>query len=518
MRPVVQIALALVLITSLMLLAVDFLFGVFPDPDAQEMRLRTTYAESLASQAAALLQRGDTRLLALTLDRGRKDDKRIRSIAVRTAQGTILAQSGEHEEVWDEAKGEVSTLTQLYVPLSMGQDRWGSVEIAYRPDRRNWVMRALAHPRMITIGALALLGMLVYWLYLRRALVHLDPSAVIPDRVRLAFDIMTDGVVVLDRRGRVLLANRAFRTLSGSEASELVGKRLSEVAWLASGLPANAGKHPWMRALETGAPVMDYAVEGSPSQGTRKKLVMSCAPIGDQGGTVRGCIATFNDLTALHLANERLSEALAELHSSRDEIQQKSIELEHMARHDTLTGCLNRRAFFERMSLAWQDARVNDLHLSCLALDVDQFKSVNDRFGHPAGDRVIKQVGDTLLRTLRSTDIVGRYGGDEFLVVMPGCDVDTACALAEKLRRTVEERCSVSASGAESLRVTVSIGVAALRAEHAAVSDLVEEADQALYAAKGAGRNRVGTAPTGATEAASEDVAPVAGRAVGQPG
>jgi diguanylate cyclase (GGDEF)-like protein/PAS domain S-box-containing protein len=501
MRPVAQIALALVLITSLMLLAVDFLFGVFPDPDAQELRLRTTYAESLASQAAALLQRGDTKALGFTLDRGRRDDKRIRSIAVRTAQGTILAQSGEHEEVWDEASGEMSTLAQLYVPLSMGEDRWGSVEIAYRPDRRNWVMKALGHPRMITIGAVALLGMLAYWLYLRRALVHLDPSAVIPDRVRLAFDIMTEGVVVLDRRGRVLLANRAFRALSGSEASELVGKRLADVAWLAAGLPAKAGRHPWMRTVETGTPVMDYAVEGSSSQGTRRKLVMNCAPIADQRGTVRGCIATFNDLTALHLANERLSEALGELHASRDEIQQKSIELEHMARHDALTGCLNRRAFFERMALAWEDARVNHMHLSCLALDVDQFKSVNDRFGHPAGDRVIKQVGDTLLRTLRSTDIVGRYGGDEFLVVMPGCDLDTALALAEKLRRAVEERCSVAASGAEGLRITVSIGVAAMREEHGVVADLVEEADQALYAAKNAGRNRVGPVPPATSEA-----------------
>jgi diguanylate cyclase (GGDEF)-like protein/PAS domain S-box-containing protein len=491
MRPTVQIALALVLLTSLLLLAVDFLFGVFPDPDAQELRLRTTYAESLAAQAAALLQRGDSRALALTLDRARLEDKRIRSAAVRTEKGEILVHSGEHDQIWDEAKGEVSTLTQLFVPLSMGEDRWGSVEIAYRADRRSWLVRALTHPRMVTIACVALLGMLVYWMYLRRALVHLDPSAVIPDRVRLAFDIMSEGVAVLDRRGRVLLANRAFRALSASESADLVGKRLSEVAWLAAGLPAGKGKHPWMRAMESNAPVVDYAVEGSPVQGTRKKLVLNCAPIADQKGTVRGCIATFNDLTALHLANERLSEALCELHASRDEIQQKSIELEHMARHDPLTGCLNRRAFFERMALAWEDARVNGMHLSCLALDVDQFKSVNDSFGHPAGDRVIKQVGDTLMRTLRTTDIVGRYGGDEFLAVMPGCDLDTACALAEKLRRAIEERCTITAGEAAGLHITVSVGVASLRDAHGSVADLVDEADQALYAAKGDGRNRV---------------------------
>ena len=491
MRPTVQIALALVLLTSLLLLAVDFLFGVFPDPDVQEMRVRTAYAESLAAQSAALLQRGDTKALALTLDRARAEDKRIRSAAIRTEKGAILIQSGDHDEIWDESKGEVSTLTQLFVPLSMGEDRWGSVEIAYRAHRRSLLLRALTHPRMVTILCVALVGMLVYWLYLRRALVHLDPSAVIPDRVRLAFDIMTEGVVVLDRRGRVLLANRAFRAMSGAETADLIGKRLSELAWLSAGLPAGKAKHPWMQAMETAAPLVDYAVEGSPAQGRRRKLVLNCAPIADQGGTVRGCIATFNDLTALHLANERLSEALGELHASRDEIQQKSIELEHMARHDPLTGCLNRRAFFERMALAWEDARINGMHLSCIALDVDQFKSVNDRFGHPAGDRVIKQVGDTLMRTLRTTDIVGRYGGDEFLAAMPGCDLDTACALAEKLRVAIEERCAVTSGEAAGLRITVSIGVASLHEGHKSVSELVEEADQALYAAKGEGRNRV---------------------------
>jgi diguanylate cyclase (GGDEF)-like protein len=492
MRPTVQIALALAVITGLLLLALDFMFRIFPDPDGQEMRVRTAYVESLAAQAAALLQKGDTRMLASTLERAREDDKRIRSAAVRNARGEILVQAGQHDEAWDDHKGEVSSLGQLYVPLALGDNRWGSVEVTYRADRRSWLTRALTHPRMLAILGVAVLGMLAYWLYLRRALVHLDPSAVIPDRVRLAFDVMTEGVVVLDRSGRVLLANRSFRMLCArDDVGEIVGKRLSEIPWLAAGLVSDLGKHPWMRAMDAGAPVLDYAVQGSPVQGVARKLVVNCAPIADPNGHARGCIATFDDLTALHLANERLSEALRELHASRDEIQQKSIELEHMARHDPLTGCLNRRAFFERLALAWEDARVNRLQLAVLALDVDQFKTVNDRFGHPAGDRVIKQIGDTLLRTLRGSDIVGRYGGDEFLVAMPGCDADTALALAEKLRRAVEDRCSVVAPESGRLAVTLSIGVCALEDQHASSAELVDEADRALYAAKAAGRNRV---------------------------
>ena len=88
---------------------------------------------------------------------------------------------------------------------------------------------------------------LVYWVYLRRALVYLDPTAVIPERVQLAFDVMTEGVVVLDRAGRVLLANSAFRALPGDDAVDPVGKPLSTLPWLAAGLAAEAAEHPWAK-------------------------------------------------------------------------------------------------------------------------------------------------------------------------------------------------------------------------------------------------------------------------------
>ncbi len=98
------------------------------------------------------------------------------------------------------------------------------------------------------------------------------------------------------------------------------------------------------------------------------------------------------------------------------------------------------------MAQAWEDARRTGRPLSCLALDIDKFKSVNDSFGHAAGDRVIQQVGSTLVASFRAADMVGRYGGDEFLVGMPGCDLDQGLAIAEKLRRAIEDRCKASFS------------------------------------------------------------------------
>lgn len=486
--PTVQITLALVFLTSAVLLVLDLLFGVFPEPDLQIERSRKAFAEAVATQATVLLQRSDYKSLALSLQRVRERDPGIRSLAVRRTDDTLLAQSGDHKAAWSEERGARSALTHVLVPLSIGSARWGSVEIAFFPDGRGALRRTLEHPLWLTLLGVALLGALVYWVYLRRALVHLDPTTVIPERVRLAFDVMTEGVAVLDSRGRVLLANRAFRALPGEASVDVVGKRLSDLPWLAAGLSADAAQHPWMRAMQDAAPVMGYAVE---VRATGKRLVVNCAPIADPRGAVRGCIATFDDLTALHLANERLFQTLAELRASRDEIQQKNVRLEHVATYDALSGCLTRGAFLERIDRAREEGQRNRTPLCCLALDIDRFKSVNDRFGHAVGDRVIREVGAALTASLRASDIVGRYGGDEFFAGMPGCDLDEGLAIAEKLRRAVQARCRASLADVEALEVTVSIGVATSRASDTGLASLIERADNALYAAKSGGRNRV---------------------------
>lgn len=481
--PTVQITFGLVVLTSTIVLIVDLLFGVFPDPDEQLMRPRRAFAESAAAQAAVLVERGDPKTLALALERMREYDPGIRSAAVRRADGTLLAQAGNHKSAWSGTNGDLSTPTELLVPLSAGRERWGSLEVTYLPDQRSPLRRTLSHPLLVTLLGITLLGGLLYWRYIRRALVHLDPKAVIPERVALAFDIMTEGVVVLDKRGRILLANKTFRALAGETPGDTVGRQLAKLPWLAAGLPADAGDHPWMQTMHDGKPVMDIAIEVAPSPDTKKKLVVNCAPISDPRGAVRGCVATFDDLTQVHLANERLQAALT--------------ELDRLASHDSLTGCLTRRAFFERMGQAREEAIRNGKPLSCLALDIDQFKSVNDRFGHVVGDRVVQEVGGLLVSSLRAADIVGRYGGDEFFVGMPGCEHEQALAIADKLRLAIKERCDAALGDVKRLHVTVSIGVATLQDNHSALADLIEHADKALYEAKSSGRNRVAASRQG---------------------
>jgi diguanylate cyclase (GGDEF)-like protein len=488
--PTLQITLALVFLSCALLIVANLLFGVFAAPETTLDAQRKAFGESLATQAAALLRTGERRALEAAMESVHKHDPAIRSLAVRRADRSIVAQSGDHAQAWADRAAASATATHLEVPLLKGSERWGSFEMTYLPDQRPPLWRALGHPLWVTLLFAAAAGTAVYWIYLRRALIHLDPTSVIPERVRLAFDVMAEGVAVLDRRGRILLANRAFRNLAADDAGDPTGKPLAALTWLAPGLTGDSASLPWARAMREAAPVMGYPVEIRPPALARK-LSVNSAPVLDAQGSVRGCLVTFDDLTELHMANERLFQTLAELSASKEEIQQKNTELEHLATHDALSGCLSRRAFLDRMERAREEARRSGAALSCFVLDIDHFKSINDTYGHVLGDRVIQEVGAQLRTFLRSSDLVARFGGDEFLAGMPGCELGEATAVAGKIAQAIAARFG---PGIQGPRVTVSIGVASMEYGDATLTDLIQQADQALYRAKSLGRNRVAKA------------------------
>jgi diguanylate cyclase (GGDEF)-like protein len=160
-------------------------------------------------------------------------------------------------------------------------------------------------------------------------------------------------------------------------------------------------------------------------------------------------------------------------------------ELKHQSRTDPLTLLGNRRLFDNRLPIEFAQARATNRPLSLLVLDIDNFKTFNDRHGHTLGDEAIKMVGGALRRFARKPVLACRYGGDEFCVILPGTGHDAAATIAERLRA------SVQAGGSEGHGITVSIGYASLSDEYPSAEKLFDAADAALYAAKEAGRNRV---------------------------
>jgi diguanylate cyclase (GGDEF)-like protein len=168
------------------------------------------------------------------------------------------------------------------------------------------------------------------------------------------------------------------------------------------------------------------------------------------------------------------------------------VELVIAGRTDPLTGCLNRRAFTQEAHNAVSQARELEQPLAVLMLDIDRFKNVNDRHGHPTGDRVINCVVGTLLMTVRNTDTLCRMGGEEFAVMLPNETIDGAAGIAEHIRAAIEATpCPLGDEGSASLNITISIGIAILEDTDASLFDVLGRADQALYRAKSNGRNRV---------------------------
>ena len=175
-----------------------------------------------------------------------------------------------------------------------------------------------------------------------------------------------------------------------------------------------------------------------------------------------------------------------------DEVEERAtLELHQAALSDPLTGAYNRTVMSDRLAAEWAFAIRHRESLAVVMLDVDHFKKLNDRYGHQAGDVVLRLVAASIRRVIRREDLLARYGGEEFVVIARGTSLNNAAIVAERIRKRVSEL-KIPWQG-EEIRVTLSAGVAALvdTAEYASSQALVAAADRALYLAKSKGRNQV---------------------------
>jgi len=174
----------------------------------------------------------------------------------------------------------------------------------------------------------------------------------------------------------------------------------------------------------------------------------------------------------------------------QDRLRERNADLERVSRTDMLTGLYNRRHLEDQLAREHSTARRTQRDLGVLLLDIDHFKRVNDTYGHAAGDHVLCEFAERMTRHLRAGDVAGRWGGEEFLVILPGTDLDGALHVAERIRASVDATpFDTSEASGPAISVTVSGGCVVGPAD--TPDDLVSAADDGLYAAKDAGRNRI---------------------------
>lgn len=277
-----------------------------------------------------------------------------------------------------------------------------------------------------------------------------------------------------DAQLRFSFVSERFFEATGLSSGAVLGKTSREIVERFVDQRASEENHEgWQRhfaAVAAHRPYrdIDYPLRGE--DGVLRHISVSGIPSFGGDNAFRGYRCTGSNIT--------------QLKALENELRQKSLT-------DPLSGLANRRHFFDRAEFEFKRARRAEGELSMLMVDIDWFKKINDRFGHPLGDRVIVDVAQACQQNVRDVDLVGRLGGEEFGILLPGTDLEMALQIAERIRQSVAALEIFSSVVGEAVPVTISLGACALLPSDNDFGRLMERADRQLYQAKESGRNRV---------------------------
>jgi len=499
--PAMRISVALVLLTACVLLTADML-GYTLDEDGVALENRKQIAESLAIQFSVMEPARDIDKIENLIQLVAKRNPSILSAGIRHVSGRVIFESSDHRRLWQGNNDGKSTASHILVPLFDRDRLWGNVELRFE-DLKGNTLAGFVQKEIFRLVVFSILtGFFIYLVFMLRTLRQLDPSAVIPERVNAAFDTLSEGVMIIDEKEQILLTNKAFSDRIGRDAVVLLGSKASELKWQRDSRSKTGDDLPWVEALNTGIAVIGAQFDLVTDEGETVKYAINASPILSPDGKAQGVLVTLDDITQVEEQNVQLKTMVHRLEETQAKVQEQNKELTYLATRDALTGCLNRRAFSERFQVLFDAAREQGSELSCVMVDLDHFKAVNDNFGHSVGDEVIIMLADVLKANTRKEDLVGRYGGEEFCLVMPGMSLELACNVAERIRLRIKDESNKRYEHGP--RVTASIGVASMLDEPKDPGALNIFADEALYCAKENGRNRVVSYASMAEAAAEE--------------
>jgi len=410
------------------------------------MGLSTTEAATLEKVGALVLEgtRVQSEVVDLVLAEKLPEANKILLERAMPAQNLVLAKLSELLEIQrDAGRKAVDEATRTY---------------------RN------AYMIMTSLGATAVvLGVLIAWFVIRRSSKIESDLFHEKERAEVTLHSIADAVITTDTQGMVDYLNPVAQLLTGWNAADAQGMPLAKVFdAVAEATGESMGDALGQGALDAQAVGTEQYATLHAKDGSSVSVEQGAAPIRDFNGQVIGSVLVFRDVTR--------SRELA-------------LQLTWAASHDALTGLINRREFERRLAQLLETARIEHKQHAVLYLDLDQFKMVNDTCGHMAGDELLRQLTTTLEKKVRESDTLARLGGDEFGVLLEGCPLERAAAIADALRTAITEfrfvwQDKVFENG-------VSIGVVAITEHSESTARIMSAADSACYVAKDQGRNRV---------------------------
>ncbi|RYY89342.1 MAG: PAS domain-containing protein, partial [Comamonadaceae bacterium] len=308
------ICLGLVSIVSTALLAASFL-GLVPDRKAAIREGRLALAESVAASSAAFLSSGEPKRLEDVLRFVQKRNADLRSIGLRSREGRLVFTAGEHARAWYGVDSGQAHDGQLQVLLYAGDQPWGHLEMRFEPLEPAGLEGIVRTPLLLLLAFCATLCFIAFYVYLSRVLRHLDPAQAVPSRVRSALDSLTEGLLVVDQKRNVVLANEALTRLLGRSNEQLMGTPVDAIAWLDdAGAPLRPDAYPWVAALRDGTVQRDLHLKLRDHAGRQRSFVVNCSPVMAAAGKASGVLVSLEDITLLE-------ESRVELRGARDEAE-----------------------------------------------------------------------------------------------------------------------------------------------------------------------------------------------------
>lgn len=492
MNPSVRIGLSITALSIAVILASNFLFQLFPSEYKNKLEARISLCETLAMQFSLLIEAEKENQIQQKMDVLVNEYPEIISMGLRLKNDVLIAHTNQHPAKLEISDPDMSSETQAYVPIFLNNQEWAKLEVFFKPINEGLITTIINSPLLKLLLFFLTIGFFSYTFFIKRTLNYLDPSAVIPSRVKNTLDQLVEGVVLVDGSFNIVLANDAFSNMFNKSAVDLIGQNLNSFEWKSVN---NGEEHepnlPWVATLKLHERIMGQRIVLLNDEGYPHILSTNASLIKDGDNKSRGILVTFDDVGEIEKKNAELVKTIEHLEKAETKIREQNDELRRLASVDPLSGALNRRAFFEKLELEYKLAIQEHLLLSCIMVDIDHFKSINDNYGHAVGDEVIKGMSKILLERCIANGAVGRYGGEEFCLVLPGISTDEALKIAELIRIDLINWSIKKESPTSGKKITASLGQSSINQFALSGAAMVDQADQALYHSKETGRNRV---------------------------
>lgn len=307
-----RVSLGLVGIITTVLMVGSYI-GILPDVDKSVRNSRAALAETIAIYSSGLVDKASPKRVEDDFSLLVERNPELASVGLRKKDETLFSSTPNHNDVWQEMSAGFSAGPQLRVPLWTGKNEWGQLELRFIDTSSTFFWGIFDNPLIRIVFFISLLCFVTFYFYLGKVLRQLDPSQAIPGRVRAALDTMAEGLLILDKKEQIVLANRAFADILGKDPNDLLGIKASELNWKnQDGQEIDQQDRPWIKALREGKVKKDQLLSLALGEGIQKSFKVNCSPVLGENKNYAGVLVGFDDITLLEKKETELRKSKEE--------------------------------------------------------------------------------------------------------------------------------------------------------------------------------------------------------------